>query len=51
MVTQLEIKIKTTVTKVVDLHDNEAISLDEAKEYLNQFKKEDLIQGLLSDED
>lgn len=49
--TEIEVKFKADVTKVVKLFGSDVIDRDETKELLNQFKKDDLIEGLLVEDE
>lgn len=49
--TQIEVKLKADVNKIVNLYEGEALSENECKELLGQFNKEDLISELLDIED
>ena len=51
MVEKQTIKISATPKTIVNLHDNEVLTLEESKESLNQFKKNELIEALLLDSD
>lgn len=47
---EIDIKLKADVSKVVSMAESEVITSEEAKGLLDQFKKEDLIKELLADE-
>ena len=51
MVSEKEIKLNVSITKVIGLLDNEVLTEKEAAEVLTQFKKDDLIKYLTTSEE